>query len=175
MPSNFRDLRFSAVIRLLGRMRRASHRGMILALRQAPRCHYALLERLHCAIDRHGQNGSIYVSDLTAALNEPPPAVSRALRTLEQDGLALRRTDPRDRRKTLVCLTPEGEAAHQACEQAMQQYFCAVMDDLGPERSDRLYNDIVALVEALERRNDLAMGNAGSGKPDPENGREIHT
>ena len=57
----------------------------------------------------------------------------------------------------------------------MQQYFCAVMDDLGPERSDRLYNDIVALVEALERRNDLAMGNAGSGKPDPENGREIHT
>ena len=37
-------------------------------------------------IEEHGQNGTIYVSDLAAAVKQPLPAVSRALRQLEQDG-----------------------------------------------------------------------------------------
>lgn len=150
------DPRISGLLRLGGRIRRAGQRGLNLAMRDIPKCHYALLARLCHAMDRCGRNDCVYVSDLIAALHESPPAVSRLLLTLERDGLIQRRTDPKDRRKTLVCLTPEGKQAYLACERAVQEYFCAVLDDLGQERTELIYNGLVALVETLERHNDLA-------------------
>ena len=78
-------------------------------------------------IEEHGQNGSIYVSDLAAAVKQPLPAVSRALRQLEQDGLIERITDPNDRRKTLVRPTEKGLDASRQVEAAISRYFERVM------------------------------------------------
>ena len=86
-------------------------RGMKASLKECPRCHFMMLEGVLANIEQHGKDGSIYVSDLAAAIRQPMPAVSRALRQLEQDGLIERITDPNDRRKTDVGAGPD----HRPC------------------------------------------------------------
>ena len=94
----------------------ASARGMRAALADAPKCRFGMLERLQYAIRVYGSDGAVYVSELARAAGKPMPAVSRGLRLLEQDGMVERRTDPQDRRKTLVRITPAGQHALQECE-----------------------------------------------------------
>ena len=53
---------------------------------------------------------------------------------VEQDGHIVRETDPKDRRKTLVRITPAGERARKANEQAMNDYFARIMARLTPEQ-----------------------------------------
>ena len=89
-------------------------RGMKTSLEECPRCHFVMLEGVLANIEQHGTDGSIYVSDLAAAVRQPMPAVSRWLRQLEQDGLIERITDPNDRRKTLVHVTEKGLASRQS-------------------------------------------------------------
>ena len=88
-----------AVVHYLHRLSTEGKRGAKMALESCPKCHFIMLEGVLMTIEEHGQNGSIYVSDLAAAVKQPLPAVSRALRQLEQDGLIERITDPHDRRK----------------------------------------------------------------------------
>lgn len=97
-----------AVVHYLHRLSTEGKRGAKMALESCPKCHFIMLEGVLMTIEEHGQNGTIYVSDLAAAVKQPLPAVSRALRQLEQDGLIERITDPNDRRKTLVRPTERG-------------------------------------------------------------------
>ena len=90
-----------ALVHYLHRLSTEGKRGAKMALESCPKCHFIMLEGVLMTIEEHGQNGTIYVSDLAAAVKQPLPAVSRALRQLEQDGLIERITDPNDRRKTL--------------------------------------------------------------------------
>ena len=87
-----------AVVHYLHRLSTEGKRGAKMALESCPKCHFIMLEGVLMTIEEHGQNGTIYVSDLAAAVKQPLPAVSRALRQLEQDGLIERITDPNDRR-----------------------------------------------------------------------------
>ena len=83
-----------AVVHYLHRLSTEGKRGAKMALESCPKCHFIMLEGVLMTIEEHGQNGTIYVSDLAAAVKQPLPAVSRALRQLEQDGLIERITDP---------------------------------------------------------------------------------
>ena len=76
-----------AVVHYLHRLSTEGKRGAKMALESCPKCHFIMLEGVLMTIEEHGQNGTIYVSDLAAAVKQPLPAVSRALRQLEQDGL----------------------------------------------------------------------------------------
>ena len=98
-------------------------RGMKASLEECPKCHFVMLEGVLANIEQHGTDGSIYVSDLAAAVRQPMPAVSRWLRQLEQDGLIERITDPNDRRKTLGHVTEKGLASSRQCELALSGYF----------------------------------------------------
>ena len=97
-----------AVVHYLHRLSTEGKRGAKMALESCPKCHFIMLEGVLMTIEEHGQNGTIYVSDLAAAVKQPLPAVSRALRQLEQDGLIERITDPNDRRKTLCAPRKRG-------------------------------------------------------------------
>mgnify|MGYP000659484010 CR=1 FL=1 len=112
-----------AVVHYLHRLSTEGKRGAKMALESCPKCHFIMLEGVLMTIEEHGQNGSIYVSDLAAAVKQPLPAVSRALRQLEQDGLIERITDPNDRRKTLVRPTEKGLDASRQVETAISRYF----------------------------------------------------
>ena len=105
------------------------------------------------ADEEHGQNGSIYVSDLAAAVKQPLPAVSRALRQLEQDGLIERITDPHDRRKTLVRPTEKGLDASRQVETAISRYFERVICRIPEEQREQLFSLTGVLLEAVEAEN----------------------
>lgn len=151
--------RTRAVMHYLDRVKKAVRRGAALSLADAPKLHLGTLEGLHHAIEARGRSGSVYVSDLADFFNQPMPAVSRGLRTLEQDGLAQRQTDPDDRRRTQVRLTPKGDEARQICESRLNDYITAIMDDLGEEFWQRFTQDAETLLQAIERQNEKLLAN----------------
>lgn len=128
-------------------------RGMKASLEECPRCHFVMLEGVLANIEQHGTDGSIYVSDLAAAVRQPMPAVSRWLRQLEQDGLIERITDPNDRRKTLVRITPQGRAASAAGEEALVRYFSGIAHRLTPEQRQQFFELKDILLAAIEAEN----------------------
>ena len=88
-------------------------------------------------------------------MHQPMQAVSRGLRFMEQDGHIIRETDPCDRRKTLVRITPEGERARLACEEAINAYFSRVMARLTPEQLAQMIAVKDAFLAAIEAENDV--------------------
>ena len=134
------------VFRFVSRLHTMSKRGMRGALADCPRCHFGMLENLHILIEQRGVEGAIYVSEVARAMRQPMPAVSRGLRMMEQDGSIVRETDPNDRRKTFVRITPQGEQARLQSEAALNAYFGRIMA--------RMYALRGVLLDAIEAEND---------------------
>ena len=156
-----------ALVHYLHRLSTEGKRGAKMALESCPKCHFIMLEGVLMTIEEHGQNGTIYVSDLAAAVKQPLPAVSRALRQLEQDGLIERITDPNDRRKTLVRITPEGYAACARCEDALSDYFACVMARLTPEQVQQMNVLRGALMDAILAENASREAKNNEGRTEP--------
>lgn len=142
-----------ALVHYLHRLSTEGKRGAKMALESCPKCHFIMLEGVLMTIEEHGQNGTIYVSDLAAAVKQPLPAVSRALRQLEQDGLIERITDPNDRRKTLVRPTEKGFDASRQVETAISRYFERVICRIPEEQREQLFSLTGVLLEAVEAEN----------------------
>ena len=85
---------FQGMCHFIGQLSKASKTGMRAALADCPKCHFNMLEGLLHAINCHGKDGAIYVSDLAREIRQPLPAVSRGLRLMEQDGTVVREPDP---------------------------------------------------------------------------------
>ena len=151
MEGHIGDQRSKAVMRYLDRLKKSVRRGASLSLANAPKLHLGILEGLNHAIEVRGQDGAVYVSDLAEIFKQPLPAISRGLRTLEQDGLAQRQTDPNDRRRTLVRITPKGEESRLICESRLNDYITGIMDDLGEEFCQQFAKDAETLLQAIER------------------------
>ena len=142
------------VFRFVSRLHTMSKRGMRGALADCPRCHFGMLENLHILIEQRGVEGAIYVSEVARAMRQPMPAVSRGLRMMEQDGSIVRETDPNDRRKTFVRITPQGEQARLQSEAALNAYFGRIMARMTPEQIDQMYALRGVLLDAIEAEND---------------------
>lgn len=164
---------WEGLIHFVGRLRETSARGIKAALADAPKCRFAMLERLYYAIHTHGQEGSIYVSDLARITHKPLPAVSRGLRLLEQDGMVERETDSKDRRKTLVRITPAGMEALRGCEDALNAYFARVMARLEPEQLARMREMRDVLIDALEAEAAATLKHAEIQKGGPDHGEDF--
>lgn len=135
------------------RLHDETKRGMSAALSSCPKCHFAMLETLSTLIAKHGHEGTIYVSQLAEASRQAMPVISRGLRTLEQEGLIERITDPNDRRKTLVRITPQGRAASAAGEEALVRYFSGIAHRLTPEQRQQFSQLKDILLAAIEAEN----------------------
>ncbi len=146
-------LSFHGICHYLGRLSKAAKTGMKAALRGCPKCHFPMLEGIIHTINVHGQDGSISVSDLAGELHQTLPAISRALRLMETDGLLIRETAPDDRRKTLVRITPAGYAACGQCEDALSDYFSCIIARLEPEQVAQLNALRGALMDAVVAEN----------------------
>lgn len=166
------EFELHGLIHYMGRLRETSARGVRAALAQAPKCRFGMLERLHYTIQTHGRDGTIYVSELAQAAGKPLPAVSRALRLLEQDGMAQRQTDPKDRRKTLVRITPAGQEALRAGEEALNAFFTRVMARMNPEQLAQMMELRNVLIDALEAET-AATWEAAKAKGDPNHGKDL--
>ena len=142
------------VFRFVSQLHTMSRRGIRGALADCPKCHFGMLENLHIIIQQRGTDGAIYVSEIARAVRQPMPAISRGLRTMEQDGSIVRETDPNDRRKTLVRITPQGEQARLQSEQALNDYFARIMARLTPEQLAQMNALRGVLLDAIEAEND---------------------
>ena len=141
----------SGVFRFVARLHTLSKRGMRMALAGQPKCRYGMLQSLYNLIEQHGCDGAIYVSDIARQTHQPMPAISRGLRQ-------------KDRRKTLVRITPAGERARKANEQAMNDYFARIMARLTPEQLAQANAVKDALLAAIEAEN-AAMKTDLKGEP----------
>lgn len=161
------------VFRFISRLHSMSKRGMRSALADCPRCHFGMLENLHILIEQHGTDGAIYVSEVARAMHQPMPAVSRGLRQMEQDGSIVRETDPSDRRKTLVRITPQGEQARRQSEQAMNDYFARIMARIPQEQLAQMNALRGALLEAIEAENDAMEAARQKPKGEPTDAEDL--
>lgn len=158
-----RSNELEGLVQFLAHVNRLGKRGMRAALASQPKCRLGMLEHLHTMIEQHGHDGTIYVSELAKNLQQSMPAVSRGLRYLEQDGHIRRETDPHDRRKTLVCITPEGEAARLAGEQAINAYVARIMDRISPDDLARMLTMKDVFLAAIEAENEALEQNLKTG------------
>lgn len=142
-----------AIMHYMHRLSTEIKRGTKTAIDGCPKCHFMMLEAVLINIEEHGANGSIYVSDLAAAVKQPLPAISRALRQLEQDGLIERITDPNDRRKTLVQATEKGVNASRQCEDAITGYFGRVLARIPEEQREQIFALKDVMLTAVEAEN----------------------
>jgi DNA-binding MarR family transcriptional regulator len=126
------DLR--VVLGRLIRRLRAEHRF--------PLSHGTVLGRL----DREGPQS---VSDLAAAERVRPQSMAQTVSDLESEGLVARSPDPGDKRRAVVELTPEGNAALQADRRHREGWLAeAIADDLSAEEQ-ALLREAVDLLRRL--------------------------
>jgi MarR family transcriptional regulator, organic hydroperoxide resistance regulator len=90
------------------------------------------------------------VHDIAAELGITPGGVSKLVDRIEASGYSRRLPNPRDRRSSLVELTPEGErvlaAAAEALEDELGQWFGEVL----PERTLRQLGSTLARLRAAD-------------------------
>ena len=103
-------------------------------------------------------------SHMNIHFKTPSGSYQEMFRQMEQDGLVERLADPADRRKTLVRITPAGERARKANEQAMNDYFARIMARLTPEQLAQANAVKDALLAAIEAEN-AAMKTDLKGEP----------
>jgi DNA-binding MarR family transcriptional regulator/GNAT superfamily N-acetyltransferase len=95
------------------------------------------------------ERGPLSTTQIASAIGTSHPAVSQLAPKLEALGLIARRRDPRDDRRTLLALTPEGKRKLSALEPlwaAMQESVATTMQRSG--------HDLLAAVAAFEAQLD---------------------
>lgn len=107
-----------------------------------------IIKRLTAA---EGASDGISVSAIAQCAHKPMPAISRDLGKLEADGLIERKSDPNDRRNTLVTLTGKGEETHEAIWAVYQEYIGVVINEMGEERTLSMIDDLNTWYDAMDK------------------------
>lgn len=109
---------------------------------------FGILKMIECC-SRHSQSGEngVKISYIVKEMCVPPPAVSRALRSLESKAMVERKVDPSDRRNTFVMLTAKGRETLTEVENIMEDFSDAVVGNLGDETMQKLNRYLRALLE----------------------------
>lgn len=100
-----------------------------------------------CGMCSKEEQGGVKVSAIVQEMQLPPPAVSRALRFLEEKGLVQRDVDRKDRRNTFVTVTAKGEAIVKEADDIMEDFCNAVFGNLGAETMQKLNGYLQKFVE----------------------------
>ena len=145
---DFRDL-----CRYIAQLNVVAKAGLRSAMTDCPKCNIGVLEAVQHIINCHGENGVVAVSTLTQELHQLPPAVSRSLRSLEQDGFVVRETDPADHRRTLVRMTERGSEVCDQYERAASDYVNSVLARLTPEQAQQMMQLRDAVLNAVLTEN----------------------
>lgn len=164
------DHALSDLLQLFWQIRKTVQRSIQQADPGNPRGDIAMLERLHYVIRQSGQDGAVPVSALAERLRMLPPAVSRTLRQLEDNGLVERIHDPADHRRALVRLTEKGEQSRLQAEDRMRDYMHRVIDRVGEETFTRMLADLTTWEQAMQAELEQAPD-----APAPESAQSKHS
>ena len=78
------------------------------------------------------------------------PSVTRILKELEDRKLLVRESDPNDRRRTMVALSPEGREFVKMTSRTMMRILRQYSERFGIERLERLADELRALSAAVK-------------------------
>lgn len=112
------------------------------AVRRAPRDLTITSAATLATLDRTGPRR---ITDLAAIGGVTQPAMTVLVRVMEESGLVERRSDPSDKRVTLVCLTEAGAAYVQARRQRGVQAFAQLIHKLSDDEAEALAAALPAL------------------------------
>ena len=90
----------------------------------------------------------IYVSEIAKALRITPPAVSKMLRCLEKKKYIQRRVDAKDRRNTIVKITPKGDRARHNIQIQMEGLLNHTIERMGEKQAEKF-------ISLMEQFNEL--------------------
>lgn len=138
-----------AVTRLARRMRQEADSGLSPTLLSA-------LASIDCA-------GPMTLGDLAAREQVAPPTVTKAVGILEEQGYAVRRQDPTDRRVVRVEATEAGRTLLERTRTRRNAWLARRLGELDPAGRESL----AAALDALEGLAGLARGRPGPPEPVP--------
>lgn len=101
---------------------------------------------MHVINDR----GAMDISGLAEIGHFHLPSVSRILQELVERQLVVRQQDERDRRRTLVTLTPEGHAVVKIISRQMTRLIQEYSHQFGIKRFDRLVDELRAFSSTIK-------------------------
>jgi DNA-binding MarR family transcriptional regulator len=78
------------------------------------------------------------------------PTLTSTADSLVAAGLAVRQTEPGDRRVVRLCLTPKGQVASERADAAYSAWFSALLDHTG--RAEEILADLLMLGDAMTER-----------------------
>ena len=115
-----------------------------------------ILKTIACCVRKnaeaeHGVNVSAIVNKLQIA----PPAVSRAMNSLEEKGLITRSVNKSDRRNTLVTLTDLGWEKQEDNEQRIDEFMGKIFARVGEEKVETIITYINEIYEVTREELDL--------------------
>jgi MarR family transcriptional repressor of emrRAB len=96
------------------------------------------------------RDGKATPSDLSASLAQSPANLTRITDVLVQRGLITRSISDQDRRRTLLDITPEGEALLRELLPQMSAYTTSLFRGFSAEDKTRLLGDLKRLLGALD-------------------------
>ena len=99
-----------------------------------------------------GRNPGITVSDLLSILRITKQSLSRVLGELMQEGFIERRTDPDDRRRRRLYLTPEAEALERILTERQSKRIAAAYTEAGPVAARGFTDVLRAIINPEDRR-----------------------
>ncbi|MDW7981378.1 MAG: MarR family winged helix-turn-helix transcriptional regulator [Thermomicrobium sp.] len=91
------------------------------------------------------------VSDVAERLAITPPTASHLIDRLVHLGLVRRREDERDRRRTVVALTQQGEELLRQLRQGNEQHWRELLTHLAPDDLEALLRGVRALASVARR------------------------
>lgn len=112
--------------------------------------------------NREKQEGLLTVSELAEKMHMQMPAVSRALKNLEERDLIERSINKSDRRNTYVSLTPHGRDFLEEKEKTMGEFAEAVLSRMREEDLERLVSYLDELYQVAEE--EIALQKNKNGK-----------
>jgi DNA-binding MarR family transcriptional regulator len=96
--------------------------------------------------------GPLTVGEAAAHMRRAQSVMSEIVTHLERDGLLERESDPADRRRTLIWLTPGGHEALRRDRAVLEADLLArAMDRLPPGQADELNAAMRALIECADQ------------------------
>lgn len=97
------------------------------------------------------EKGPLELSQVAAEACLLLSSLTRMIRPMEEEALILRSTPPEDRRKTVIAITPAGEALVRDHAAESQAIFARIEQDFGPERLEQLL-DLLQDLQTLDLR-----------------------
>jgi len=99
----------------------------------------------------HGRKNLPMIKDFAERFHLPSAAVTQTLNALYADGLVNRIPGPKDRRVTLISLTPQGEHLYRVCSSAYVKFMKAVFEAVPQEQVEAFVSVLEDMAQYLAK------------------------